>query len=210
MTQRSNPHPSSGRPKGRPKPLIVRNPLTDEAKDHIAQNVETIAALRARVEENVGIHQRTIERVTASLGRPRTLYFILAFVFAWVGFNILAPGLRVRAFDPPPFDLLQALIALGALLMTTMVLTTQNRQTKHAEQRAHLDLQINLLSEQKAAKLIALVEELRRDMPTVRDRVDPVADAMQEAVDPHAVLTAMEETMEDPLARAPPKVERED
>ena len=32
-------------------------------------------------------------------------------------------------------------------------------------------------------------------MPAVPNRVDPIADAMQEAVDPHAVLTALEETM---------------
>lgn len=192
-------HPLPGSPKGPPKPLIVRNPLTDEAKDHIAQNVETLAAIRARTEEGVGVHQRTIERFTASLSRPRTLYIILALVVGWCGFNMLAPRMGMTTFDPPPFNWLQGLIGLAALLMTSMVLTTQNRQTKHTEQRAHLDLQINLLAEQKAAKLIALVEELRRDMPTVRDRVDPVAEAMQEAVDPHAVLTAMEETMEDPV-----------
>ncbi len=65
-----------------------------------------------------------------------------------------------------------------------MVLNTQNRQGRHAEQRSHLDLQVNLLAEQKIAKLIALVEELRRDLPQVRDRVDHVAEAMKESVDP--------------------------
>ena len=39
---------------------------------------------------------------------------------------------------------------------------------------------------------IALVEELRRDLPMVRDRIDREADAMQEAVDPHAMLEALE------------------
>jgi uncharacterized membrane protein len=197
--------PLPGSPHGPPRSPIVRNPQTDEAKDHIAQNVETIAALRAHAEEGVGVHQRTVERFTASLGRPRTLYVIVLFVASWIAFNVLASRIGIRAFDPPPFTWLQGLIGVGALLMTTMVLTTQNRQTKHIEQRAHLDLQINLLAEQKAAKLIALVEELRRDMPTVRDRVDPVADAMQEAVDPRAVLTAMEETMESPPVPEPQK-----
>ena len=77
--------------------------------------------------------------------------------------------------------------------MTTMVLITQNRQTHDAEQRAQLDLQINLLAEQKVAKLIALLEELRRDLPIVQDRVDRAAEAMTEPVDPHAVLSALQE-----------------
>jgi uncharacterized membrane protein len=40
------------------------------------------------------------------------------------------------------------------------------------------------------------LEELRRDLPSVRDRVDPIADAMEESVDPHAVLTVLEDAVE--------------
>ena len=107
----------------------------------------------------------------------------------------------------------QALAALGALLMTIMILTTQNRQIKHAEQRAHLDLQVNLRAEQKIAKLIQLVEELRRDLPDVKNRVDPVADAMTKAVDPEDVMSKLEQTFERPSAtdtmldRSPPRSE---
>jgi uncharacterized membrane protein len=57
-------------------------------------------------------------------------------------------------------------------------------------------LQVNLLAEHKVAKLIALVEELRRDLPMVRDRIDREADSMQEAVDPAAMLAALEGTSE--------------
>jgi uncharacterized membrane protein len=46
------------------------------------------------------------------------------------------------------------------------------------------------------AKLIALVEELRRDLPMVRDRIDREADSMQEAVDPAAMLAALERASE--------------
>jgi uncharacterized membrane protein len=75
-----------------------------------------------------------------------------------------------------------------------VVLTTQSRQSHAFEQRAELELQVNLLAEQKIAKLIALVEELRRDMPTVTNRVDPLAEQMKEPIDPHAVLSALEQT----------------
>jgi uncharacterized membrane protein len=87
-------------------------------------------------------------------------------------------------------------MSLCALLVTTMVLTTQNRQAKRASHRGNLELQVNLVAEQKIAKLIALLEELRRDLPSVRNRVDVVADAMAEAVDPQAVLTVLEKDLE--------------
>jgi hypothetical protein len=56
---------------------------------------------------------------------------------------------------------------------------------KLAQQRAHLDLQVNLIAKEKVAKLIALVEELRRDLPSVKVRKGTLADAMTDRVDVH-------------------------
>ncbi len=165
---------------------------------HIAHTIETMATLHAEAEERVGHVQKRIERLTASVGRPRSLTIIVGGAVAWALFNIAAPWMGASQVDPPPFFWLQGLIGLCALFTTTMVLTTQNRQAKRAAQRAHLDLQVNLVAEQKIAKLIALLEELRRDLPSVKNRVDTVADAMTEAVDPHAVVSVLEQTLETP------------
>ena len=164
--------------------------------EHISQQIDTIAALHARGESDVSIHQRLIEKVTAFLGRPLFLNLTLAVVTLWIVLNLSAHRLQVPPFDPPPFSLLSSLVSTGGLLVTIVVLITQNRQARLAERRSQLDLQVNLLAEQKVAKLIALMEELRRDMPSVRDRHDPEAEAMSEAADPHAVLEALEEKLE--------------
>lgn len=84
--------------------------------------------------------------------------------------------------------------------MTIAVLIKQNWQEKLAEQRAQLSLQLNLLSEQKIAKLITLVEELRCDLPDVQNRHDPEAEGMQQAVDPRMVVNALEERLSEELA----------
>lgn len=184
------------RPHKRLAPLASDDDQAAPPGDLVAQNIDAIAALHAHAERGVSRYQRTIEVATSFLGRPLFFYFILAVVTFWVGGNLLAPRFHWRQWDPPPFSWLQGMVGLGALLMTTVVLITQNRQGKIAERRAQLDLQVNLLAEQKIAKLIALVEELRRDLPDVQDRHDPEAQAMTEAADPHAVLSALEETME--------------
>lgn len=172
--------------------------------EHVTQNVETIASLRTRAEGELSAHQRRIEWATAALGHPRSMYVILLLAAVWVAVNTGMPHLGLAPLDPPPFSYLQAAVGLAALLTTVMVLTTQNRQSKYAEQRDHLDLQVNLLAEQKVAKLIALVEELRRDIPSVPDRVDPIAEVMTEPLDPHAVVTAMEHTLVPPPEPAKP------
>jgi uncharacterized membrane protein len=99
-------------------------------------------------------------------------------------------------FDPAPFFWLQGIVGLGALLTATVVLTRQNRLAKLAEQRAHPDLKVTLLTEQKAAKLINMLEELRRDLPNVRNRHDPEAVALQQSMNPDLVLAALDERSE--------------
>jgi uncharacterized membrane protein len=167
---------------------------------HVANTVETIAAMYARAQHEVGPHVRRITRMSAALGRPPFLVVVVVLVFAWIALNLAAPLVGLPQVDRPPFAWLQGALSLSALLMTTVVLITQNRQGRHIEQRARLDLQINLLAEQKITKLIELLEELRHDMPNVKDRVDLVADEMKEPVDPDAMLSALEKKLEPPRA----------
>jgi len=163
--------------------------------DHVSENIEAVLALRAESERRVHRSQRAIEALTWSLGKPRTLYVLLLGAFTWIAYNLFRAASGGRPFDPAPFFYLQGLITLYAAIMTTIILITQNRQSKEVERNAHLELQVNLLAEQRTAKIIALLEELRRDLPNVRDRVDPIAEALQQAVPPTAVSTALEHTL---------------
>ncbi|MEM8721547.1 MAG: hypothetical protein AAGE84_20010 [Cyanobacteria bacterium P01_G01_bin.39] len=63
-------------------------------------------------------------------------------------------------------------------------------------ERSHLILQINLLTEQKIAKLIELMKELRSDLPNISDRPDWEAKIMQQATDPQIVLNILQENLE--------------
>ncbi len=167
-----------------------------ELTDILDKDIETIVDMRMVSERKVGRHQRMIERVTNSIGRPLALYLILLIVLLWILINEFHKYIDVPGFDPPPFSWLQVIVSLSALLMTTAVLITQNRQAKVTEQRRHLDLQITLLTERKVSKLIALVEDLRKDTPAVENHHDSEAQAMKEPVDPHTALTSLNKTLQ--------------
>lgn len=196
IRDQENSPPETGAERHHSKAILPTAPLPE----HISQNIETIIALHTRNEQNVPRHQRVVEAVTAFFGRPAFLYSIILAIALWMLPNVLPRRLGVRRFDPPPFAWLEFSLSVSSLLMTTGILITQNRQEKLAEQRAQLSLQLNLLSEQKIAKIIALLEELRSDLPNVRNRHDPEAEVMKEAADPHAVMAALEETLEQELA----------
>jgi len=85
-------------------------------------------------------------------------------------------------------------VALTALYMTVLILTTQRREDEFAAHREQLTLELAILSEQKSAKIIALLEELRRDDPHIHDRDDTEADALSTPADPNAVLEAIQNT----------------
>ncbi len=159
---------------------------------HVQLSMETISELHARTESELNNHQRWIERATLEMGHPRSFYIIVGAAAAWIAWNTGVAGwFQLAAPDPFPFVAMQGTLSFLALLVATMVLTTQNRLGRRADNRSHLDLQINLLAERKITKLIQLVEELRVDLPMVRNRLDPVAEAMQNPADSRAVVDAL-------------------
>ena len=168
----------------------------DSDRDQTSQNIDAVLKFYTREEEKISHWQRILEQVSSFIGQPLFLGFILLFVALWVIVNIVLRLLGMTEFDPAPYFWLQGIVGLGALLTATVVLTKQNRLTKLEEQRAHLDLKVTLLTEQKATKLIDLLEELRRDLPNVRNRQDPEAAALQQSMNPDLVLAALDERSE--------------
>jgi uncharacterized membrane protein len=174
-------------------PADPRRRDVDSLSGHIDQNIESVVALQRREWETVSLSQRRVERLSRFIGRPIYLTVLLGMVAAWVVYNSTAALFGRTPFDAPPFEMLDGIMSLVALITTTIVLIAQNRQAKLEQQHTHLALQVNLLTEQKVTKLIRLIEELRRDLPMVKDRHDAQAAALQERADTAQVVSAIEE-----------------
>lgn len=159
----------------------------------VNQNIEAVLDFYTREDEKMSFAQRLLERISCFIGEPIFLALILLFVVLWIAGNLLVPVYSIDQFDPPPFHFLQGIIGLSALLTATIVVSNQNRLAKIEEQRAHLDLKVNLLTEQKTAKMIDLLEELRFDLPNVKNRPDSEATELKHAMNPDQVLAALDE-----------------
>jgi uncharacterized membrane protein len=53
------------------------------------------------------------------------------------------------AFDQTPFNLLNLILALEAIVLTSIVPISQSDLRRLSDLRAHLDLQVNILAEQE-------------------------------------------------------------
>jgi uncharacterized membrane protein len=158
----------------------------------IDDTIESIAELERKALAGASLQQRAIERFILGLGRPRTVWIILALVAAWIALNVVLALAGRPQIDPAPYYWLDGVIGLAALLMTILILTSENRMSEIEEQRSRLHLQISMLAERKAAKIIQLLEELRYDLPTVANREDREAAEMTMPTDPHELAEELE------------------
>jgi uncharacterized membrane protein len=166
---------------------------TSNRPAQLNQNIDSVLELQKRESEQRPPPHRFIDRASRIIGRPMYLVGLFAFACVWIVVNQIAPQFGFAAFDPLPFPLLAGILSLAALVSTTVILIAQNRQTRIEQQHMHIALQVNLLTEQKVAKIINLLEELRRDLPMVKDRYDPQAASLSKQTDALQVLTAIEE-----------------
>jgi len=135
---------------------------TSQAPASVAENVEKVI----RVENETSRPRSRSEAVTDAVGGfVGTMSFVVAqlgLFAAWIVVNAgkfpqLAP---FDPFDPFPYPLLSSITSLEAVLLTAFVLMKQNRMGMVADRRDHLDLQVNLLTEQRATQIIQMLDRL--------------------------------------------------
>lgn len=169
----------------------------DVPRDHVEMTVQRLAELHAKELETQSPLQRRVSRLTLTLSRPRAVVIAVGLVLVWMLLSILIPKIGLKAFDPPPFQWLELVATVVALLTTMMILATQAREDEAARHRSRLTLQLSSLSDQKLAKVIQLLQEQRRDNPQLIDRHDLDAEAMTKPANPAQVLDRIKETHEE-------------
>ena len=160
--------------------------------DHVDDTVEKLALLQRQHRDRATRSQRFTNRATRILGRPATIAALTVAVSAWVVGKCVARGLHHLAWEQQPFPYLELALGFIAVVVALLILSTQLHNEELAEKRSELTLQIALLTERKVAKMIALLEEQRRDHPALTPRTDDEAERMAFPTDPQDVLAKLE------------------
>jgi uncharacterized membrane protein len=155
--------------------------------EHIEESLEVVASFR--MDGPTSRLQRLIDRTTDLIAQPILVAVLLVAIALWIGGNLLA---KDHALDASPFSLLELVATLAGLMVALLILVTQRREDRLAERRAQLTLELALLADKKSAKIIALLEEMRRDHPELADRVDRESEDMAKPADPNSVLAAID------------------
>ncbi|MFL6464630.1 MAG: DUF1003 domain-containing protein [Bryobacteraceae bacterium] len=131
-----------------------------------------------QLEEEAQKHRTFAERVSDVIANfVGSMVFVVIHVvwFAiWAVVNIGVLGFSWK-FDPYPFQLLCMLVSLEGVLLSTFVLIKQNRMSQRADQRSHLDLQVNLLAEKEITKVLQMQRLICRRLGIEEGDLDPEA-----------------------------------
>ncbi|MFI4891292.1 MAG: DUF1003 domain-containing protein [Steroidobacterales bacterium] len=173
------------------------NHVTEDGNDKVApstrENIVAVAGFSNQEAARISRWQNAIERISAFCGSAAYFGAVISFIVLWAGANAWAARRGWYVPDAPPFPWLQGMVSSNALLLTIAVLIRQNRMVRLAEHHAHLDLQINILTEQKVSKVLQMVDELRRELPALRGRPNAEVTALTTPADTGAILEAVKE-----------------
>jgi uncharacterized membrane protein len=177
-----------------PYPMEVSPPTPESLTALTQRNIELIAQLEDTAAAKRSSADRVADAITRFGGSMTFVYVHVVWFGGWMLWHFL-PGLpQAIRFDPYPFQFLTFVVSLEAIFLSTFILISQNRQNRMSELRNHLDLQINLLSEQENSKMLAMLEALLRYHGLVQP--DPEVASLEEATQPDMLAQQIEESLE--------------
>lgn len=167
--------------------------------DIVIRNVEAVT----RIEKAAHLSRTKADIVSDAIAGfcGSTLFiWVHCVVFTvWLVWNTAHFFPRAMRFDPPPFNMLTLVVSLEAIFLSTFILISQNRQQQLADQRNHLDLQINLLAEQETSLMLTMMRQVMDHLGIKTE--DGQAETLQQETDPERVAEHIQENLvieEDP------------
>jgi uncharacterized membrane protein len=114
-------------------------------------------------EEDFLARRTSAERLGDLLGSfVGSLTFIgahLLWFATWILLNLLhIPG--VPHFDPPPFSLLNVMVAIEAIFLASFIVMRQGRLSRRSDERDHLLLQVLILVEKEVTAVLQLERQI--------------------------------------------------
>jgi uncharacterized membrane protein len=162
----------------------------DESVDELTQrNVEAILKLEEAAKNQRTRSELVAEGIARFCGSMRFVWVHVIWFSAWVLIN-LVPG--VKHIDPFPFTFLTLVVSLEAIFLSTFILISQNHDTQISERRNHLDLQINLLSEQENTKMIRMLQAIA-DKVGADPGHDPHLEQLSQETQPDKLVEQIEQ-----------------
>jgi uncharacterized membrane protein len=158
------------------------------------RNVERIQALEREEHGKATPADRVADVIAKFVGSIAFVWVTVLLIGGWVIGNLLAPpDDRIDAF---PYPLLTLVLSIEAIFLSIFILMSQNRAARVSEKRSHLDLQLNLLSEQENTKMLLMLEGIAKAVGH-RAPSDPEVQVLGQATEPEALSRQIDQATDE-------------
>jgi uncharacterized membrane protein len=158
------------------------------------QNVRTVSQLERDALETRSLAERVSDALTKAVGSIPSITVHALWFGAWIAINSGSIP-WVRPFDPFPFGVLTLIVSTEGVLLAIIILISQNRMIRHADRRAHLDLQISLLAEQETTIVLHTLQRIARQLGLPQDSRDVEATKLIEQTDVYVMMRNLEDEL---------------
>jgi len=124
----------------------------------------TKEVLSDTLQSRLAFRQTWVDRVAELMTREfGTVWFLIANIVIFILWILWNEGfLGLTPFDPFPYSLLTMAVSLEAIVLSIIVLISQNRQGHVAEVREKLDFEIDVRAEQEITKILCILEDMEK------------------------------------------------
>lgn len=158
------------------------------------RNVERIQALEREEHGKATSADRVADAIASFVGSIVFVWVTVLLTGGWVVGNLLlAPDDRIDSF---PFPLLTLVLSIEAIFLSIFILMSQNRAARVSEKRSHLDLQLNLLSEQENTKMLLMLEDIAKAVGHSTPS-DPEVRVLAQATEPEALSRQIDQATDE-------------
>ncbi len=120
--------------------------------------------INEETEDNRSAIERAADWVTEFSGSIPFLILHLVWFVVWIGLNVEPLASTSGGFDPFPFGLLTMCVSLEAIILSVLVMLSQNRQVARDRIRNEIEYQVNVSAEAKVAHLHEKVDRLHEEV----------------------------------------------
>ena len=101
----------------------------------------------------------------------------------------------IPVFDPYPYSFMNSFVSIEAIILSVIVLMSQNRENQRDTLRNELGLQVELISEKEITKILSLLKEIRQNQK--EGTIDMDLDEMTKELDTSYIERKLTEQLEE-------------
>jgi len=170
--------------------VVDRGDLDELLRMRPAAALNLLTATGKRLRANAAVLRNTAARNTYDVAEARqniiqraadwvanfsgSLSFLIIHIVLFAVYILVNAGLfSFGNFDPFPFGLLTMVVSLEAIILSTLLLYSQNRQAARDRVRADIEYEVNLKAELQIQHLHEKVDQIHAQILTKLDEISP-------------------------------------